>query len=64
MNLLRPTHDQMRRFALRETDSRYARAFEPIVAGPIVAVALLACAGIAGALAAPFVVAARLLRKR
>ncbi len=64
MNLLRPTSEQMHRFALRETDHRVAHAFEPIVAGPFIAVLLLACAGIAGAFAAPFVIVSRLLRKR
>ena len=51
----------MRAFALRETDYRHAREFEPIVAGPIVAVLLLVAAGILGALAAPIVLTARLL---
>ncbi len=64
MSLLRPTPEQMQRFARRETDHRSAQSFEPIAAGPFAAVLLLAYAGIAGALAAPFVIVSRLLRKR
>lgn len=63
MNLLRPTPDQMRRFARRETDVRHARSFEPIVAGPAIALVLLAVAGVAGVIAAPFVLLARLMKR-
>jgi hypothetical protein len=63
MNRLRPTDEQMRAFALRETDPKLARSFEPIVAGPIVAVVLLGVAGALGAICAPFVLVARLLRR-
>jgi len=62
MSLLRPTPEQMRRFALRETEPGRARSFEPIVAGPVVAVLLLLFAGACGAVAAPFVLLARSLR--
>lgn len=62
MNLLRPTTEQMRRFALRETEPERARAFEPIAAGPVAAVLLLLVVGALGALAAPFVLLARALR--
>jgi hypothetical protein len=54
----------MRRFALRETDPSRARSFEPIAAGPLVAVLLLVVAGVLGALAAPFVILARVVRGR
>lgn len=45
----------MRRFALRETEVEHARSFEPIVAGPVVAVLVVLLAGALGALCAPFV---------
>lgn len=64
MNLPRPTTEQMRRFALRETDPAFARSFEPIAAGPLVAMLLLAVVCVAGALSAPVLFLARALRGR
>jgi hypothetical protein len=63
VNGLRPSDEQMRRFALRETDPRLVRFFEPIASGPIVAVLVLGIAGLLGALAAPFVLIRRALRR-
>jgi hypothetical protein len=63
VNLLRPTPEQMRRFALRETEPEHARSFEPIAAGPVAAVLILLGVGVLGGLAAPFVLLARALRR-
>lgn len=59
---LRPTAQQMRRFALRETDPAFTGSFEPIAKGPFVAILLLVVVGIAGALAAPATLIARAFR--
>lgn len=62
MNLPRPTAEQMRRFALRETDPAFTRSFEPIAAGPLVAMLLLTVVCVAGALSTPVVLLARAVR--
>lgn len=44
---LKPTDEEIRQLALRETDAAQADRFEPIVRGPVFAILALACIGLA-----------------
>ena len=47
MDFLKPTEDEIRELALRETDPARAHEFEPITQGPVVALLILAGVGLA-----------------
>jgi len=59
---LRPTHAQMQRLALRETDPRESPSFEPIERGPIVGFLVLAWVGLAAIVAIPCIATVRAFR--
>jgi plastocyanin domain-containing protein len=46
-DFLKPSDREIRELALRETDPARVEEFQPITKGPVVAVLILACVGIA-----------------
>ncbi len=46
MDFLKPTEDEIRELALRETDPAHVGDFQPITKGPVVAILILACVGL------------------
>jgi len=63
MRFLLPTAGEVRDLAARETDPLQYERFRPIAKGPLVAVSLLAFAGIAATVAFPFVLLRRAIRR-
>jgi hypothetical protein len=59
---LRPSRSELKRLAERETDVRFHHEFEPIVRGPLIAVALLIVAGVLAVIVTPFRLLAALTR--
>ena len=46
-DLLKPSDREIRELAMRETDRAHVHDFQPIVKGPVMAVLILACVGLA-----------------
>jgi hypothetical protein len=60
---LLPTPRAIEQLALRESDPAHVHEFEPITAGPFVAVAVVIAVGIVAAALTPFRLLGALLRK-
>jgi hypothetical protein len=64
VKLLYPNADEVYEIAVREADPRFVAAYEPITPGPIVALLLLACVGLASAIYAPLRIGRSLVRRK
>jgi hypothetical protein len=63
LQALRPRAQEVRKLALRETDPRHYRRFEPIALGPFGNGALLLLVSVAAAISLPVRLAAAWLKK-
>lgn len=54
INMMKPTHGELERFALRETDPRFYHEFVPYTRGPVFSIVMIIATLLAAAVVAPF----------